>query len=80
MGVIIILIIGLVVVRKIGNMVLCFCECKGIDVILFCFIVLIVCFFIVVIVGIIVFGKLGISVMSFIVVIGVFLLGVGLVV
>ena len=78
LGAIIILIIGLVVARKIGNAVLRLCERKGIDVTLSRFIASTVRLSIVVIVGTIVLGKLGISVTPLIAAIGALSLGAGL--
>ena len=78
LGAIIILIIGLLVARKISNSVLKLCDRKNIDVTLSRFIASSARLAIIVIVGIIVLGKLGISVTPLVAAIGALSLGAGL--
>ena len=77
-GAILILIIGLLVARKVGNLVLKLCERKGLDITLSRFIASAVKIFFMVMVAIIALGKVGISVTPFVAAIGALSLGAGL--
>jgi small conductance mechanosensitive channel len=77
-GAIIILILGILVARKVGNFVFRICEKKELDVTLSRFIASTARIFIVVMVAIIALGKVGISVTPFIAAIGALSLGAGL--
>ena len=77
-GAIIVFLIGIVVGRKIGNMVLHLCLKRNIDVTLSNFIASTVRLTIIVMTGIIAMGKLGISITPFVAAIGAASLGAGL--
>lgn len=77
-GAIIIFIIGIVVARRISNLVLRLCQKKKLDVTLSGFIANTVRLIIIVMVGIIAMGKLGISITPFVAAIGAVSLGAGL--
>ena len=77
-GAIIIFLIGILVGRKIGNMVLHLCLKRNIDVTLSNFIASSVRLFVIVMTGIIAMGKLGISITPFVAAIGAASLGAGL--
>lgn len=78
LGAIIILIIGIIVAKKISNIVLKICERKELDVTLSRFIASTSKIFIIVMVAIIALGKVGISVTPFVAAIGALSLGAGL--
>jgi len=77
-GAIIILLLGLLVARKVGNFVLRLCEKKELDITLSRFIASATKIIIVVMVAIIALGKVGISVTPFVAAIGALGLGAGL--
>lgn len=78
LGAFIILILGLLVARKVGGIVLKLCERKGLDVTLSRFAASTTKFFIIAMVAIVAIGKVGISVTPFIAAIGALSLGAGL--
>ncbi len=78
LGAVVILIIGLIVARKIGNLVLKLCEKKNLDITLSRFIASAAKIVVVVMVAIIALGKLGISVTPFLAAVGALSLGAGL--
>ncbi len=78
LGAVVILIIGLIVARKIGNLVLRLCEKKNLDITLSRFIASTAKILVVVMVAIIALGKLGISVTPFLAAVGALSLGAGL--
>ena len=77
-GAILILLIGLLVARKIGNWVFKLCERKELDITLSRFIASTVKIIVVVMVAIIALGKVGISVTPFVAAVGALSLGAGL--
>lgn len=77
-GAIIILLLGILVARKVGNFVLKLCEKKELDITLSRFIASTTKIIIVVMVAIIALGKVGISVTPFVAAIGALGLGAGL--
>ncbi|MAZ86315.1 MAG: mechanosensitive ion channel protein MscS [Cellvibrionaceae bacterium] len=78
LGAVVILIIGLLVARKIGNLVLNLCHKKNLDITLSRFIASTAKILVVVMVAIIALGKLGISVTPFLAAVGALSLGAGL--
>ena len=78
LGAIIILILGILVARKVSNLVLRLCEKKELDITLSRFIASATKIVIVVMVAIIALGKVGISVTPFVAAIGALSLGAGL--
>lgn len=78
LGAIIILVLGILVARKVGNLVFGLCERKNLDVTLSRFIASATKITIIVMVAIIALGKVGISVTPFIAAIGALSLGAGL--
>ena len=78
LGAIIILLLGMLVAKKVGDLVLTLCEKKGIDITLSRFIASTSKIIIVVMVAIIAMGKLGISVTPFLAAVGALSLGAGL--
>lgn len=78
LGAIIILLLGMIVARKAGNLVFSLCEKKGIDITLSRFIASTSKIIIVAMVAIIALGKLGISVTPFLAAVGALSLGAGL--
>ncbi|MFC1685279.1 mechanosensitive ion channel family protein [Pseudomonadota bacterium] len=78
LGAIIILILGILVARKVSNLVLRLCEKKELDITLSRFIASTTKIVIVVMVAIIALGKVGISVTPFVAAIGALSLGAGL--
>lgn len=78
LGAILILIIGIIVARKIGNFVFNLCQKKGIDITLSRFIASTSKVIVMVMVAIIALGKIGISVTPFVAAIGALSLGAGL--
>lgn len=77
-GAIIIIVIGILVARKVSNLVLKICENKGLDVTLSRFIANSTKLAIIIMIAIIALGKIGISVTPFIAAIGALSLGAGL--
>ena len=78
LGAVLILLLGMLVARKIGNLVLSLCEKKGLDITLSRFIASTAKILVVVMVAIISLGKVGISVTPFLAAIGALSLGAGL--
>jgi small conductance mechanosensitive channel len=78
LGAIIILLLGMLVAKKVSDLVLSLCEKKGIDITLSRFIASTSKIIIVVMVAIIAMGKLGISVTPFLAAVGALSLGAGL--
>ena len=78
LGAILILIIGILVARKVGNVVLGLCQKKGLDITLSRFIASASKILVIVMVAIIALGKIGISVTPFVAAIGALSLGAGL--
>ncbi|NHN36066.1 mechanosensitive ion channel family protein [Pseudomaricurvus alcaniphilus] len=78
LGAIIILLIGLLVARKVGNLVLNLCQRKSIDITLSRFIASAARIVVVIMVAVIALGKIGISITPFIAAIGALGLGAGL--
>lgn len=78
LGAIIILVIGLLVARKVGNWVLKLCERKDLDITLSRFLASTAKIIVIVMVAIIALGKVGISVTPFVAAIGALSLGAGL--
>ena len=78
LGAIIIFLLGILVARKVGNVVQALCEKKDLDITLSRFIASATRLIIIVMVGIIALGKVGISVTPFVAAIGAVSLGAGL--
>jgi len=78
LGAIIILVVGILVARKVGNLVFGLCERKNLDITLSRFIASATKITIIVMVAIIALGKVGISVTPFVAAIGALSLGAGL--
>ncbi len=78
LGAILIILVGMLIARKIGNLVLSLCEKKNIDITLSRFIASTAKILVVVMVAIIALGKLGISVTPFLAAVGALSLGAGL--
>ncbi|NIB43729.1 mechanosensitive ion channel family protein [Pseudomaricurvus alkylphenolicus] len=78
LGALLILIIGIIVARKVGNMVLALCERKNLDITLSRFIAATARIIVVIMVAIIALGKVGISVTPFLAAVGAISLGAGL--
>jgi len=78
LGAVLILLLGMLVARKIGNLVFSLCEKKGLDITLSRFIASTAKILVVVMVAIISLGKVGISVTPFLAAIGALSLGAGL--
>ncbi|MDT8429365.1 MAG: mechanosensitive ion channel family protein [Pseudomonadales bacterium] len=77
-GAIIVLVIGIVVARKVSNMVLALCQRKNLDITLSGFIANTIRLLIIIMVAIIALGKLGISITPFVAAVGALSLGAGL--
>jgi len=77
-GALIILLLGILVAKKLSNMVLNLCEKKALDITLSRFIASLVKISIIVMVAVIALGKMGISVTPFVAAIGALSLGAGL--
>jgi small conductance mechanosensitive channel len=78
LGAIIILVLGILIARKVGNLVFGLCERKNLDITLSRFIASATKITIIVMVAIIALGKVGISVTPFVAAIGALSLGAGL--
>jgi small conductance mechanosensitive channel len=78
LGALIILLIGVLIARKIGHLILRLCERKNLDITLSRFIASTAKIIVIVMVAVVVLGKLGISVTPFLAVIGALSLGAGL--
>lgn len=77
-GAVLVLLVGLLVARKVGSMVLALCEKKGLDITLSRFIASTAKIIVMVMATIIALGKIGISVTPFVAAVGALSLGAGL--